>query len=97
MIRVQAVQPLHGYTLRVEFTNGEQRDIDVTRYIDRGGVFERIHDDPDFFRQVRVELDTVAWPNGADIDPDVLYLGLPPNATEAQWRAARARAERHAA
>ena len=68
--------------------SSSQRDIDVTRYIDRGGIFAPVHDDPEFFRQVRVELDTVAWPNGADIDPDVLYLGLPPNASEEEWRAA---------
>ena len=97
MIRVKNVQLRSGTTLRITFTNGEQRDIDVSRYIDAGGIFERIHDDPAFFRQVRVELGTVAWPNGADIDPDVLYLGLPPNASEAQWRAARAQAEPRAA
>ena len=39
MIRVAAVQPLHGHSVRVTLTNGEQRDIDVTRYIDHGGIF----------------------------------------------------------
>jgi len=31
--------------------------------------------DPDFFSQVRVdpEAGTVVWPNGVDLDPDVLY------------------------
>ena len=97
MIRVQAVEPRAGHTVRVTFTNGERRDIDVSHYIDAGGIFAPIHDDPAFFRQVRAELGTIAWPNGADIDPDVLSLGLPPNASEAQWRAARAQAEPRAA
>lgn len=88
MIRVKDVEALDGNTLRVTFTNGERRDIDVTQYINRGGIFAPIHDDPAFFRQVHVELGTVAWPNGADIDPDVLYLGLPPNANEEEWQAA---------
>jgi hypothetical protein len=92
MIRVRAVEPLHGHTVRVTFTNDEQRDIDVSRYIDAGGVFAPIHDDPTFFRQVHVALGTIAWPNGADIDPDVLYYDLGPNATEEAWRAARAAA-----
>ncbi|HEX5692908.1 MAG TPA: DUF2442 domain-containing protein [Roseiflexaceae bacterium] len=92
MIRVKAAEVLNDYTVRVTFTNDEQRDIDVTRYINRGGIFTPVHDDPGFFRQVRVELGTIAWPNGADIDPDVLYLGLPPNASEAEWQAAKDRA-----
>lgn len=31
--------------------------------------------DPDYFRQMRVdpELGTVVWPNGFDLDPDVLH------------------------
>ncbi|HUO69479.1 MAG TPA: hypothetical protein VMU39_01780 [Solirubrobacteraceae bacterium] len=31
--------------------------------------------DPGYFRQIRVEpeLRTVVWPNGFDLDPDVLY------------------------
>lgn len=96
MIRVKTVAPLHGYIVRVTFTNDEQRDIDVTRYISAGGVFAPVHDDPAFFRQVRAELGTITWPNGADIDPDVLYLGLPPGASEEEWRTARDR-QAHAA
>ena len=88
MIRVKAVEPLDGTIVRVTFTNDEQRTIDVAPYIARGGIFAPVRDDPAFFRQVRVELGTIAWPNGADIDPDVLYLGLPPHASEEEWRAA---------
>lgn len=88
MVRVKAVEPLQGYTVRVTFTNDEQRDIDVTQYINRGGIFAPVYDDPAFFRQVRAELGTIAWPNGADVDPDVLYLGLPPHASQEEWHAA---------
>jgi hypothetical protein len=40
--------------------------------------------DPQFFRSVQVdpELGTIVWPNGADIDPDVLVLGRTPAAFE---------------
>ena len=38
------------------------------------GVFEPLRD-PAYFAQVHVDPDlgTVTWPNGADLDPDVLY------------------------
>ena len=37
-------------------------------------MFEPLREDPKLFRQVRVddELGTIVWPNGADMDPDVL-------------------------
>ena len=34
--------------------------------------------DPALFRAVRAAGGTIAWDNGADIDPDVLYYGLTP-------------------
>jgi hypothetical protein len=44
-----------------------------------GLIFERVRDDLAFFGSVQVdpELGTIVWPNGADIDPDVLILGRP--------------------
>jgi hypothetical protein len=77
-IRVQSVAPLDDRIVRVVFTNGEQRDIDLSPYIAVGPIFEPVRNDPTFFRAVRVEGGTIAWPNGADIDPDVLYYDGPP-------------------
>ncbi len=39
------------------------------------GSFEPLKADPQLFRSVRVDerLGTIVWPNGADMDPDVLY------------------------
>ena len=78
LIRVQSVAPLDERMVRVIFTNGEQRDIDLTAYIANGPIFELVRNDPTFFRSVGVEGGTIAWPNGADIDPDVLYYDGPP-------------------
>lgn len=77
-IRVQSVAALDDRVVRVVFTNGEQRDIDLSPYITGGPIFEPVRSDPAFFRSVHVEGGTVAWPNGADIDPDVLYYNGPP-------------------
>jgi hypothetical protein len=43
-------------------------------------VFEQIREDDEVFASVRVdhELGTIVWPNGADIDPDVLHGDAPP-------------------
>jgi hypothetical protein len=80
--------PLPGFHARVTFGNGDEREIDLWPYVNHGGIFEAIRSDQAFFEQMTIENDTISWPNGADIDPDVLYLGLPPNATEEQWREA---------
>lgn len=83
-IRVQSIEPRDGWIMHVQFTNGEHRDIDLTSYIVTGAIFEPVRNDAAFFRSAQVEGGTIAWPNGADIDPDVLYYaGTPPWAQEA--------------
>lgn len=73
MIRVRAVQVLQGYEVQVEFSDGTTRTIDMEPFF-RGPVFEPLRSDPELFRSVTVdhELGTLVWPNGADVDPDVL-------------------------
>lgn len=71
-IRVETVEPLEGYVLRLGFSDGSTRDVDLEREL-WGPVFEPLRD-LEVFRQVIVddELGTIVWPNGADMDPDVL-------------------------
>jgi hypothetical protein len=76
-VRVRAVTPLDGFRATVAFDNDTRREVDLEPYL-HGPVFETIRSDPAVFRSMRVEGGTVAWPNGADIDPDVLYYGLTP-------------------
>ncbi|WP_129633642.1 DUF2442 domain-containing protein [Candidatus Oscillochloris fontis] len=78
LIRVQSAEPLETPRIRVVFTNGEQREIDLTPYIATGPIFEPVRTDPTFFPTVTVDGGTLTWPNGADIDPDVLYHGGTP-------------------
>lgn len=79
LIRIRAVEPLDGFIVRLEFTDGTQREVDLEPYL-RGPVFEPLRQDPSLFRAVRVDprMGTIVWENGADIDPDVLYRGLKP-------------------
>ncbi len=69
--RVKSVKPLGGYRLEIVFTNGETGLYDCQPLLDLG-VFSELRDEA-YFRQVRVELGTVAWPHEQDICPDTLY------------------------
>jgi hypothetical protein len=59
-VRVKAVEPRDGLTVRVRFTNGEERDIDLTPYIGDGPIFRPLRNDPALFRAVTVE--GAPWP-----------------------------------
>lgn len=60
--------------MRLGFDDGTTREIDLEREL-WGPMFEPLRRDPQLFRQVQVdeELGTIVWPNGADMDPDVLH------------------------
>ena len=77
LVRIKGVEVLDGCKVRLTFTDESKKVIDLDAYL-RGPVFELLRIDPKLFRAVRVdeEAGTIVWPNGADLDPDVLYLGL---------------------
>ncbi len=74
--RVTAVQvvPPYGLNLTFEDETGGFIDFRPLLYERQTGVFAELRD-PDLFAMVWVdhEADTIVWPNGADIDPYVLY------------------------
>jgi hypothetical protein len=69
-----AARALGEYRLHVRFEDGVESVVDLAPHLSYQGVFEPLRD-PVYFARVRAdpELGTVAWPNGADLDPDVLY------------------------
>jgi hypothetical protein len=79
LVRIHSVAPLTGFVVRFEFTDGTAREVDLEKYL-RGLIFAPLRTDPARFREVRVEpgAGMISWPNGADIDPDVLYHQLEP-------------------
>jgi len=77
LIRVQSVEPLEKFRVRIIFKNGVVKEIDLEKFL-RGEIFEPIRKDPKMFRSVKVVGGTIGWGNGADIDPDVLYYDLKP-------------------
>ncbi len=74
LIDITAVRPLEDYRLQLRFENGVEGQVDVAQLVALTGVFAPLKD-RSYFTQVRVdpELGTICWPNGADLDADVLY------------------------
>lgn len=74
--RVKEVEVLPPYGLRLTFRDGSSGIVDGRSWLGGGddGVFAPLRD-PAYFAQVYVDHDagTIAWPNGADVDPDTLY------------------------
>lgn len=77
LVRIRAVEPLEPFKARLEFADDTEKIVDLEPYL-RGPIFEPIRNDPSVFRSMKVVGNTVAWDNGADIDPDVLYYDLKP-------------------
>ena len=71
------VRPLDGYRLWLRFEDGAEGTVDVAKMIHFQGVFAPLRDREKFL-EVRVdsEIGTICWPNGADLDPDVLYASV---------------------
>lgn len=71
------VKVLDGYRLYIRFEDGVDGVIYVHELIPFEGIFAPLRDRA-FFGQVRVnpELGVIYWPNGPDLDPDVLYSHL---------------------
>ena len=68
------VKPLKDFHLHLEFEDGAKGEVDIRKLVKFKGVFVALKDET-FFAKVEVnpEWGTIFWPNGADLDPDVLY------------------------
>ena len=75
MVRdVVSVELRDGYRLHLRFEDGVEGVVDVSEILNFTGVFSGLRDRKEFARvHVDPETGTISWPNGADIDPVVLY------------------------
>ena len=68
------VKPLKDFHLHLEFEDGAKGEVDIRKLVKFKGVFAALKDETFFAKvQVNPEWGTIFWPNGADLDPDVLY------------------------
>lgn len=63
-----------GYRIELEFDDGKRGVVDFSKYLEKGGVFERFKD-LEFFRSfsVKDELGTLTWGDEVDVAPETLY------------------------
>lgn len=71
LLDVVKVEVGDGYTLFLEFENGEKRLFDMRPYMDKK-PFNRIKD-ASVFAKAGVDYGTVVWPGNIDIAPETLY------------------------
>lgn len=65
---------IDGYRVHLRFEDGVTGELDLSEIIRFEGVFEPLRDAAAFAAlTVSPDLGTICWPNGADLDPDVLY------------------------
>jgi hypothetical protein len=70
-------RPAGGYKLYLRFEDGVQGEVDLSKLIEFKGVFEPLGGVQEVAKvRVDAEHGTIVWPNGADLDTDVLYSVL---------------------
>jgi hypothetical protein len=72
--RVEQVQALEGYRLKVRFMDGLEGEVHLAAMLASPdvGVFAPLRD-PAFFAQVFVQYGAVTWPGELDLAPDAMH------------------------
>ena len=64
---------IKDYKVWIAFDDGQEGDIDLTKTLkNRNGVFKPLQD-INYFKNFKIENDTLSWENGADLAPEFLY------------------------
>ncbi len=71
MLRVRAVTPLEGRSVRLTLSDGTDVERDLTDLLE-GPMFDRIAAEDAMFRRVRAIDGTLVWPGDVDIAPETL-------------------------
>ena len=73
-LHVTEAKYIGKYRVEVRFNDGRQGVADLSQAL-TGPVFEPLKDESLFAQlQLNEELDTICWPNGADLAPEFLYF-----------------------
>jgi hypothetical protein len=72
---------IRNYLIEVKFNDGTKKIIDFKPWL-TGPVFRPLRKKA-YFKKFFVDGPTIAWPNGADIAPETLYLAAEVNSSSA--------------
>ncbi|MBF0240801.1 MAG: DUF2442 domain-containing protein [SAR324 cluster bacterium] len=74
ILHVTNAKYLEDYRVEVSFNDGRKGIVDLSKSLE-GTIFNPLKN-RNLFSQLRVdkELDTIVWPNGADLAPEYLYF-----------------------
>jgi hypothetical protein len=73
IVKVVKVEPLGGHRLRLRFSDGAEGERDFSDVVGEGGPMVEPLRDSKFFARVFLELGTLTWPNGFDLDSIALH------------------------
>ena len=78
-MRVNTVELVRDHSVRVRFSDGEERVVDLGAFL-VGPDYAPLHADEALFRSLRVDEESgaIVWANGLDLDTDLLYWNLAP-------------------
>ncbi len=65
---------IHEYKILITFNDHKRKVVDFEKILNGfdGDIFQPLKD-VEYFKKFKVSLDTVTWPNEADVCPDTLY------------------------
>jgi len=71
MLEVKQANYMQDYQIQLLFNNGETKIVNLQNYID-GEIFEPLKE-KEYFRNFKINFNTIEWSNGADFAPEFLF------------------------
>lgn len=73
-LHITQAEYIDGFKVQIQFNNGKSGIADLTESL-HGAIFEPLKEQS-LFAQLKVdpELETIVWPNGADLAPEYVYF-----------------------
>lgn len=73
IVKIVGIEPLGGYRLRLCFSDGTEGEHDFSEVVAMPGPMAAPLKDPAFFARAFLQVGTLTWPNGFDLDSIELH------------------------